>query len=783
MSAHAAHTLVESLGWTLLHFVWQGALVALVLWLLLAGLAGASSRARYLLRCAAFTLMVLSPALTFAWLWSGAPPEQVVEGLAPAPTATSPSDVLSSTWSQPLTWVVAAWCLGALVCLVRISGGLYQVLRLGRRSVGIDLSPRWQQRFESLAHDFGVRARARVVESSAVCVPAVIGCVRPVVMLPARIFSGLSDAQIEALIAHELAHVARHDYLVNIVQSVAEALLFYHPAVWWVSRGIRVEREYCCDDLAVAATQNGLAYAHALTALESWRGAQPQLGVSTLGGSLMTRIQRLVGLEPTPQRGALRPAHALAGLVVAGSLGASAFALTSLPEPALHDCECACHSDAAPKRARRDPAQRQSIELHAVAPQSHARRSAPRAERQVQVIIKRIDEDGNEYVIERDYSGGPELHEIEHDLLLHDFSTGSDDVEVEIFELGDLGIDLQELEVLGGAMLVDPQHAPHPAHPGEVDHVIRVQAPKPGQSAGPHERVRIERVERGEIRLELDDESGDHHSKPHKTRVRRAVPMKVELHRGGASLEDVLHEYHVEVLEDEPMPPMRWLGAAPGHPGVPVKPGVRRAQPSESVRVEEVDTGQARVLFEAGEDGLPSRRVFMGDAGVAPELAEPWIVVEGDEQEGVRVLLQSGEDGLPSRRVFMGRPGGPPHATDPWVDDGDAEALMRKIEIQLDDVTDYEVVEVELAEQELLRLEAEQLQAEEQVRAGRQLRRKQRVDALHAETESLRRDQAGQRSEREALVAERAALQAELLELRRRMKELQRTMKEQGLDQ
>ena len=762
MSAHTAHTLVESLGWTLLHFLWQGALIALVLWLLLAGLAGVSARKRYLLRCAAFALMVLSPALTFAWLWSGAPPEPVVEGLAPAPAIAPLGEVVASTWSQPLTWVVAVWCLGALVCLVRISGGLYQVLRLGRRDVGIDLSPRWQQRFESLARDFGVRARARVVESSAVCVPAVIGCVRPVVMLPARIFSGLSDAQIEALIAHELAHVARHDYLVNIVQSVAEALLFYHPAVWWVSRGIRVEREYCCDDLAVAATQNGLAYAHALTALESWRGAQPQLGVSTLGGSLMTRIQRLVGLEPTPKRGALRPAHAIAGLLVAGSLGASAFALTSLPEPRLHDCECSCHADAAPKRARRDPAQRQSVELHAVAPQSHARRSAPRAERQVKVIIKRIDEDGNEDVIERD------------------FSTGSDDVEVEIFELGDLGIDLQGLEVLGSAMLVDPQHAPHPGHPGEVDHVIRVQAPKPGQSAGPHERVRIERVERAAIRLELDDESGDHHSKPHKTRVRRAVPMKVELHRGGASLEDVLHEYQVEVLEDEPMPPMRWLGAAPGHPGVPVKPGVRRAQPSESVRVEEVDTGQARVLFEAGEDGLPSRRVFMGDAGVAPELAEPWIVVEGDEQEGVRVLLQSGEDGLPSRRVFIGRPGGPPHATDPWVEveDGDAEALMQKIEIQLDDVTDYEVVEVELAEQELLRLEAEQLQAEEQARAGRQLRRKQRVDALHAETESLRRDQAGQRSEREALVAERAALQAELVELRRQMKELQRTIDE-----
>ncbi|MCB9915027.1 MAG: M56 family metallopeptidase [Planctomycetes bacterium] len=349
MSAHELHVLVDTLAWTLIHFLWQGALVALVLWLGLAALGGATARVRYLVRCAALIAMAVAPVVTFAWLWGDAPalPElPVVTTAAGLALPESAEDAVQSLWSQPLAWVVLVWCVGAALCVLRFGGGLLQVVRLRRKNVGIDLAPRWQRRFDALAREFGVRATARVVESAAVCVPAVIGCLKPVVLLPARLFSGLSDEQIEALIAHELAHVVRHDYLVNIAQSIVEALLFYHPAVWWVSRGIRVEREYCCDDLAVAATRNGLSYAHALATLEAWRGAQPQLGVSTLGGSLLSRIQRLVGLEPERPRRALRPAHAVAGLFVAGTLGASAFAFATQPDPASCDCKCSCHRKA-----------------------------------------------------------------------------------------------------------------------------------------------------------------------------------------------------------------------------------------------------------------------------------------------------------------------------------------------------------------------------------------------------------------------------------------------------
>ena len=107
-----------------------------------------------------------------------------------------------------------------------------------------------------------------------------IGWLRPVILFPASALTGLSAEQLEALLAHELAHIRRYDYLVNLLQTTVETLFFYHPAVWWVSAQVRQEREHCCDDLAVAACGDVLTYARALTALEQLRGSEPQLAAS-----------------------------------------------------------------------------------------------------------------------------------------------------------------------------------------------------------------------------------------------------------------------------------------------------------------------------------------------------------------------------------------------------------------------------------------------------------------------------------------------------------------------
>src|SRR5213076_1329469 len=136
---------------------------------------------------------------------------------------------------------------------------------------------------------------AHVVETTLVDVPMVVGWLRPAILLPVAALASLSTTQIEAILAHELAHIRRHDYAVNVLQAIVETLLFYHPAVWWLSNRIRVEREHCCDDVAVALFGNPLQYARALTRFEELRLDPAHALLAANGGSLLTRIRRLVG--------------------------------------------------------------------------------------------------------------------------------------------------------------------------------------------------------------------------------------------------------------------------------------------------------------------------------------------------------------------------------------------------------------------------------------------------------------------------------------------------------
>jgi hypothetical protein len=186
----------------------------------------------------------------------------------------------------------------------------------------------------------GIRRSVRVVQSTVVQVPTTLGWIRPVVLLPVGCLTRFSTGQWEAIIAHELAHIRRHDYLVNLVQSALEAFLFYHPAVWWISSQIRLERENCCDDLAVRASGDPLGYAKALTELEVWRGSVSALALSATGGPLLTRIRRLLG-EPPATRGA-SVAVMLLLVLLASSLGISVV----LARSALNDGETGSLSQA-----------------------------------------------------------------------------------------------------------------------------------------------------------------------------------------------------------------------------------------------------------------------------------------------------------------------------------------------------------------------------------------------------------------------------------------------------
>jgi bla regulator protein blaR1 len=296
--AHAA-------GWTLLHFLWQGTLVAIILACVLALLTGRSAQPRYLAACAALVLMAVLPLITFARIVAAehSPANSFLLFLSPTASVTDHGIVtppepfpyrMAAALDRFMPIVLAVWLAGAVLLFARLGIGLVIAQRM--MSVATQPPPRdLFHVFHRLAHRIEVPRPIRLLHSTLVQVPTVIGWLRPVVLIPLGCLSGLSPSQVEAILAHELAHILRRDYLVSILQSIVEALLFYHPAVWWVSRHIRREREHCCDDLAVQYTGDVRAYARALSLLEEHRSALPAIALGANGGILTMRIKRLLG--------------------------------------------------------------------------------------------------------------------------------------------------------------------------------------------------------------------------------------------------------------------------------------------------------------------------------------------------------------------------------------------------------------------------------------------------------------------------------------------------------
>jgi uncharacterized protein involved in exopolysaccharide biosynthesis len=178
------------------------------------------------------------------------------------------------------------------------------------------VNPDLLQRLDDLRRRLSIGRPVRLVKSALVEVPTVLGWLRPVILLPASSLAGLTPGQLDAILVHELAHVRRFDYLVNVLQCLIETVMFYHPVVWWISRCIREERENCCDDFVVKVSGNRVAYARALATLESLRGEMPQLAFAASGGSLLNRVRRLLGASGSEETMSLRQIGGLALLGV-----------------------------------------------------------------------------------------------------------------------------------------------------------------------------------------------------------------------------------------------------------------------------------------------------------------------------------------------------------------------------------------------------------------------------------------------------------------------------------
>jgi beta-lactamase regulating signal transducer with metallopeptidase domain len=317
--------MIRVLGWCLLHFVWQGAVLALVLCALLSRLR--SPQARYASAVCALIAMLVVPFITFAILKQS--PESIRQfpmgGFveignareAVQPGAASPHEppVFFASHAASIDWLnyaVLAWFAGVYMFTLRTLGGWMLLMRLRRRRAE-PIAGDLLETCLTLQRRLGVSRAVRYVCSRAAESPAVFGWLRPVVVLPLSALAGLSPWQVEAIIAHELAHIKRWDLLVNAFQIATETLLFYHPAVWWVNRVIRNEREHCCDDVAVEACGNAHDYARALAQLEESRSASVW-AMAANGGVLTSRIGRLLGLKRAAR------SMSVAGMAVIGSL-------------------------------------------------------------------------------------------------------------------------------------------------------------------------------------------------------------------------------------------------------------------------------------------------------------------------------------------------------------------------------------------------------------------------------------------------------------------------------
>jgi len=306
--------LVHALGWTILHSLWQGALIAMLLGLLMIAMRSCSSQSRYFASASALLTIFLLGAVTFgAYCGQYAPQlsSNVMLELPTLPTTSGgageqvvaqavASQVLwadtSAYFRQHLPLLVSVWLLGIAFLLLRFIGGYAYLQRLKSHQIR-PASEYWQGTLAYLATEVGIKQKVRLLESALAEMPMLIGWLKPVILLPIGTLSGLSISQVESILAHELAHLKRHDYLVNIFQSMLEIVLFYNPFVWWVSGYIRQERENCCDDIAVGLTGDSLTLVKTLTMLEEFRIMKPRLAMGFAGstrGGLLSRVRRLL---------------------------------------------------------------------------------------------------------------------------------------------------------------------------------------------------------------------------------------------------------------------------------------------------------------------------------------------------------------------------------------------------------------------------------------------------------------------------------------------------------
>jgi TonB family protein len=298
---------IHALGWTLLHFLWQGLVIGAGYAAARALLPKSHCNARYATGLFALALLAAWPLATLIALR----PQGVVEVAFGAPAvaaggvaviAQAEAFDLAASIDRVLPWLVLVWLVGVLGVAGRALQQWRRFSRIARRWA--ESSPELDAMLVALTRRFGFVRRVRVLVSERIDTPMLLGWLRPVVLLPTAVALGFPRQQVELILAHELGHLRRYDHLVNLAQAVLETLLFYHPVVHWISREVRNERELCCDALVLRLVRGEpREYARTLAALEELRQTAAPVVLAASGGQLIERVRRIVGL-PAPRAAA-----------------------------------------------------------------------------------------------------------------------------------------------------------------------------------------------------------------------------------------------------------------------------------------------------------------------------------------------------------------------------------------------------------------------------------------------------------------------------------------------
>lgn len=300
-------SLIEALGWTLLHSLWQGLIIAALLAITIRITKNKSPKLSYQICCLSLLSLVVWMTSTFInhFHW---PADYNTVLVTPNPTATGDDFsffVSSLSWQQNIDIffqsfiqsyadeLVMLWLLGVSVFGLRWMGAIYFTYTLKRKNISFAPAA-WQQMVQQYSRKLGIKKAVSIVKSTKVDVPMVIGHLKPVILMPASIATGFTNAQIESIIVHELAHIKNNDFIIGLILSAMEVVLFYHPLYWWVSGIISEEREKHCDDIAVAQCGNPLLYARTLFNIAEQK-QQKSLALSLQGkkNQLFDRIKRI----------------------------------------------------------------------------------------------------------------------------------------------------------------------------------------------------------------------------------------------------------------------------------------------------------------------------------------------------------------------------------------------------------------------------------------------------------------------------------------------------------